>query len=49
VSPASRSGRLWPDEIVSGNYWVGSQAGDVLDVVAKKKIPKPHWELNPRN
>jgi hypothetical protein len=26
--------------------WVGPRA--VLDMVVKRKIPSPHWELNPR-
>jgi hypothetical protein len=47
---ASRPGRFTPRERAPGNYWIGGWAGPraVLDAVAKRKIPSPRRESNPR-
>jgi hypothetical protein len=33
-----------------GTHWIGGRLGHraILDMVVKRKIPSPHWELNPR-
>jgi hypothetical protein len=47
---ASRPGRFTPREIAPGTHWIEDWVGPraVLDMVAKRKIPSLHKELNPR-
>jgi hypothetical protein len=47
---ASRPGRFTPRERAPGTHWIGGWVGPraVVDVVVKRKIPSPHWDLNPR-
>jgi hypothetical protein len=47
---ASRSSHFTPREGAPGTHWIGGWVGPraILDVVVKRKIPSPHWELNPR-
>jgi hypothetical protein len=47
---ASRPDRFTPRERVSGTHWIGGWVGPraVLDAVAKRKIPSPRRESNPR-
>jgi hypothetical protein len=46
---ASRPGRFTARERAPGTHWIGGWVGPraVLDAVMKRKIPSPHWELNP--
>jgi hypothetical protein len=39
-----------PTERAPHTHWIGGWVGPrtVLDVVVKRKIPNPRWELNPR-
>jgi hypothetical protein len=47
---ASRPGRLTRRKRASGTHWIGGWVGPraFLDTVAKRKIPSPRWESNPR-
>jgi hypothetical protein len=46
----SRPGRRTPRETASGTHWIGGWVGPraVLESMVKRKIPRPHRELNPR-
>jgi hypothetical protein len=48
---ASRPGRFTPSERAPGTHWIGGWMGPraVLYAVAKRKIPRPRRESNPRN
>jgi hypothetical protein len=47
---ASRPGCFTPWERAPDTHWIGGWVGPraVLDMVVKRKIPSPCWELNPR-
>jgi hypothetical protein len=47
---SSRPGHFTTREGVAGTHWIGGWVGsrDVLDSAAKKKIPSPRRESNPR-
>jgi hypothetical protein len=48
---ASRPARFTPRERAPGTHWIGGWVGPgtVLDTVAKRKIPIPRRESNPRS
>jgi hypothetical protein len=47
---ASRPSCFTPREKAPSTHWIGGWVGHtaILDAVVKRKIPSPHWELNPR-
>jgi hypothetical protein len=47
---ASCPGHFTPRERAPGIHWIGGWVGPrtILDVVVERKIPSPHWKLNPR-
>jgi len=46
----SRPGHFTLRERAPGTHWIRGRVGPtaVLDMVVKRKIPNPRWELNPR-
>jgi hypothetical protein len=46
---ASHPGHFTPRKRAPGIHWIGGWVGPraILDMMLKKKIPSPCWELNP--
>jgi hypothetical protein len=48
---ASHPGCFTPKERTSGTHWIGGWVGPRagLDMVVRRKIPRPYWDLNPNH